>query len=454
MKKMIPILVSLVFLLAGGLAAAFLPGEPEGPTPIVVEAAPAESITYEPITPLVTTALNCGDPAAAHKLLKESQAQLQAGSLQPAAFGEILADALTYLGALDQYYYYRDQIAIELGGNKYGAYVEPGQDPIGGGAGYGTIYTTGDYVVTNAEELYQALRFAESGQVVYIPGGTVIDLTGHLYFRRINFNLRPGVILASNRGYVNPDGTVETGAVLRNTSTVGGMISMMADSRLTGLVLEGPTKANHIPHHTRAFSNPGYGSTYYYGSMYVSTIGVRINGANAQVDNCEISGFGKAAINIDNDLHDVWIHHCYIHHNQAQGLGYGICHEDSSSSLVEYCLFNYNRHSIAATGRGRTGYIARFNVEMGESLGHCFDIHGAADRGEPGNHAGEFCEMYNNTFLAEDHPYWLRGAPSDYQLFYRNNCLYPYETYRSDKLEGENVSIYDNIFGIVTRTLK
>ena len=449
MKKIIiPVLVSLLFLAAGIFCGTLLPQEPAAPPAILVEEKPVEAVSYETAQPLVTTALSCGDAQDAYALLKESQTLLKSGALQAADFEGIFREASSHLGALDQYLYYLDRLCVEVDGNKYGAYVEEGQSPIGGGLGYSEIFTTGDYIVTNAEELYQATRYAEPGEVIFIPGGTVIDMTGHLYFRQIGYNIRPGVILASDRGFANPDGSISTGALLRNTSTAGNMLTLMEGARITGLVLEGPTKDNHIPHHTRAFSNPGYGSDYYYKSSYVRTNGIYVAGNNTQVDNCEIAGFGHGAVNIARDIRGVWVHHCYIHHNQAQGLGYGVCHGNSSESLVEYCLFNYNRHSIAATGAGKTGYIARFNVEMGESLGHCFDIHGGADRGEASNHAGDYCEMYNNTFLAEDHPYWLRGVPSEYQLFYRNNCLYPYETYRRDKLEGENVEIYDNIFGL------
>ena len=449
MKKLIiPVIICLVCLLAGVLCGTMLPQAPAAPAAILIGEKPAESVSYETVQPLITTALNCGDAGAAYTLLKDTQTRLKAGALKATGFGDIFLEAITHLGALDQYVYYLDQLCVEVNGNKYGAYVEEGQDPIGGGMGYSQIFTTGDYIVTNAEELYQAMRYAEPGEVIFIPGGTVIDMTGHIYFRQIGYNVRPGVTLASDRGYVNPDGTVSTGALLRNTSTAGTVFTLMEGARITGLVLEGPTKENHIPHHTRAFSDPGYGSNYYYKSTYVRTNGIHVGGNNAQIDNCELAGFGHAAINVAREVTDLWVHHCYIHHNQAQGLGYGVAHGDSSESLVEYCLFNYNRHSIAATGAGKTGYIARFNVEMGESLGHCFDIHGGADRGEASNHAGDYCEMYNNTFLAEDHPYWLRGVPSEYQLFYRNNCLYPYETYRKEKLEGENVEIYDNIFGL------
>ena len=44
--------------------------------------------------------------------------------------------------------------------------------------------------------------------------------------------------------------------------------------------------------------------------------------------------------------YECYIHHNYIHHNQMNGLGYGMTFSHGGG-LVEYNLFNYNRHSIA-----------------------------------------------------------------------------------------------------------
>ena len=73
-------------------------------------------------------------------------------------------------------------------------------------------------------------------------------------------------------------------------------------------------------------------------------------------------------------------------------MGYGICH-DRSFSLIEYNLFNYNRHSIAGTGRPDSGYEARHNIEIKHSLSHCFDMHGGRDRQDNTNIASEEMEV-------------------------------------------------------------
>ena len=84
---------------------------------------------------------------------------------------------------------------------------------------------------------------------------------------------------------------------------------------------------------------------------------------------------------------------------------------------------------------------------MGDSLEHCFDIHGGADRGDGTDIAGTYCEMYNNTFLTDEYPYWLRGVPEDYQIFYHNVCIKNYDFYSKTYLINKRATLYDNIFG-------
>ena len=78
---------------------------------------------------------------------------------------------------------------------------------------------------------------------------------------------------------------------------------------------------------------------------------------------------------------------------------------------IEYNLFNWNRHSIAGTGRPGNSYVARHNVELGVSLSHCFDMHGGRDRGDGTDTAGTLIEIYNNTFRASQTPVVIRGVP-------------------------------------------
>ena len=90
--------------------------------------------------------------------------------------------------------------------------------------------------------------------------------------------------------------------------------------------------------------------------------------------------------------------------------GYGVCH-DVASSVVECNLFDWNRHSLAGTGRPGCAYVARNNVELGVSLSHCFDMHGGRDREDGSDIAGTSLAIHNNTFYAPQTPIVIRGVP-------------------------------------------
>lgn len=349
----------------------------------------------------------------------------------------LMTDTVAQFKCFSLYYNYDHY--TELDGVIYGAYVEEGGDPVGGGIGYSEIFTTGDYVVSTLDELVDALEKAKNGEVVYIDGGVSIDVTPVK-----TLTLGEGVILASNRGYVDTDGNVSTGAVIWSRAVeVSPIIKAGDNSRVSGITLDGK---NPYVHKTNNGTRDKYGfKSTYYSLPLVNKDGI-VAGNNTRVDNCEIFGFGHAGIHIYPDIKGVRVDHNYIHHNNTSGLGYGICHNDRTESIVEYCLFNNNRHSIAATGTPGTGYIARFNIEMGDATGHNFDMHGGEDRGDGTNIAGTYCEMYNNTFLGRENPYYLRGVPEDYQVFHHNILIKKRDYYNDDVLIDERVTLYDNLF--------
>ena len=90
--------------------------------------------------------------------------------------------------------------------------------------------------------------------------------------------------------------------------------------------------------------------------------------------------------------------------------GTGICH-DGAESCIERNLFDFNRHSIAGTGCPGTGYEAAHNVELGDSLSHCFDMHGGRDRRDGTDIAGTWFRIHHNTFRAVQTPIVIRGTP-------------------------------------------
>ena len=82
-------------------------------------------------------------------------------------------------------------------------------------------------------------------------------------------------------------------------------------------------------------------------------------------------------------------------------------------SLIERNLFNYNRHSLAGTGRPGSGYNASHNVEIGVSLSHMFDMHGGRNRKDGTDIAGTWMKISNNTFRSRQKALMVSGLPEE-----------------------------------------
>ena len=294
---------------------------------------------------------------------------------------------------------------VEIDNTVYGARSD-GRGPIGGGNGYANIIVKGDYTVKDLDSLLDALSKAKAGQVIFISGEVVIDLTARIYIEQLVLDISEGVTLAGDRGYGGSKGALITSDALKTPVMIR---ANGPDIRITGLRIQGPNPKRYLEHHRRSFGEGGGGHKYYY--KLPTSNGITTRYARLEVDNCEISGFSHAGIYlmIAKGHH---IHHNYIHHCQYQGLGYGVCH-NTASSLIEHNLFNWNRHSIAGTGRPGNSYVARHNVELGVSLSHCFDMHGGRDRKDGTDIAGTSIEIYNNTFRAQQTPVVIRGVPEE-----------------------------------------
>ncbi|MGQ9731287.1 MAG: right-handed parallel beta-helix repeat-containing protein [Candidatus Zipacnadales bacterium] len=289
------------------------------------------------------------------------------------------------------------QTWVEIEGEIYGARPDA-LGPLGGGAGYTRLVTEGDYRVSDIDALREALKQAQPGQVVYVEEGSDIDCTTLVFTEKLVIEVPSGVTLASNRGQNGSRGAViysdafQTNPLIR----VGG-----PDVRITGLWIRGPDPKPRLDHHRRSF-NPERGDReaqheYYY--RFPCSVGIRSDFDRLEVDNCELSGWSVAAVELHSgEGHH--IHHCYIHHNQYDGLGYGVCLGSGKKSvaLIEQNLFNYNRHSIAGPGVPGNGYEACHNVEIGEALSHNFDMHGGRDRRDGTDIAGDWMKIHHNTF--------------------------------------------------------
>ena len=320
----------------------------------------------------------------------------------------------------------------------YGAKADP-RGPIGGGKGYADSITQGDHNVRDLDALVAALAKAQAGEVVFIEGQGEIDLTARIYIEQLVLKVPAGVTLAGNRGDQGGPGPLLCSDAL-NTPVM--IQATGPDVRITGLRIRGPNPKRFLDHHARAFGPGGQGHTYYY--KLPTSDGIKTEYDRLQVDNCDISGFAHAAIylSVGQGHH---IHHNHIHHCQYNGLGYGICH-NQAASLIEYNLFNWNRHSIAGTGRPGCNYIARHNVELGESLSHCFDMHGGRDRKDGTDIAGTSIEIYNNTFRASQTPVVIRGVPEElcdvhHNWFVRHNSA------KQAVRAADKTQVRDNLYG-------
>jgi hypothetical protein len=309
------------------------------------------------------------------------------------------------------------QTWVELGGVTYGARPDE-QGPIGGGVGYAHVVTDGTYRVKTIDELLDALGKAQAGDVIYIDPAAEMDFTGLVYAEKLVLGLSGGVTLASNRGQ---DGA--PGALLYSDAfqTAPLLKTLDPDCRVTGLRLRGPDPKTRLDHHQRAFGTGRADASGYYYALPNSN-GIQADHPNLEVDNCELSGWSHAAVYLTTGSgHHV--HHNYIHHNQRNGLGYGVSHGygDECVSLIEFNVFDYNRHSIAGTGKPGNAYEASNNVEGGHAISHHFDMHGGGDRDDGTNIAGDWRRVRHNTFQgATQRAVVIRGVPQEKAQIHHN----------------------------------
>lgn len=354
---------------------------------------------------------------------------------------EQIIDALAYHSGTTNYYYYKDSLSVTKDGVQYG--IRDDGTPLGGGKGYENIITEGDYTVTDTASLVSALRNAKSGEVVYIPEGCKISVTG------ITVTVPEGVTIASNRGYVHENGSISAGGMLYTTTRQKEAVILSEGAVFTGLTFAGADTDRHMTHLNRGLNEAGTSYTDYYYSLTLSRA-IVVRGDNAEVSNSEISGFSEAGVLVEGHK-GVKVHHNYIHHNQRNGFGYGVTLYGAAETEIYRNMFNFDRHAIAADGSPGSSYSAHDNIHMGTAIYHIFDAHGGSDRGDGTDIACDKVEMVNNVFLSDKLPYKKRGTPTEYSLFKHNIVIYPESAYQYRFLYGNNFICEDNIFGLAEK---
>jgi len=280
--------------------------------------------------------------------------------------------------------------SLLLNGEETTAYELTGTEPpepgtgavLGGGEGYADTVpvSDADYTVDSLSDLKTALSRAGSGDVVYLTSD--VNLSERV-------TIPNGVTLASDRGINGSSGKrIHTDREFR-------MIDVKSNARITGIEFEGPNERLYNWESRNTEPSRGYPAGW----------ALNITGSDVEIDNCELAQFAYAGV--ETKGYSPHIHHCFMHHNQVDGLGYGVS-ISGGHPTIEYCKFNYNRHSVA-TASGNGGFTIE-NCWFGpDSLQHVIDHHGP----------GSSTEMVirNSTVEAThnvDNPnYWDPGTPSE-----------------------------------------
>jgi hypothetical protein len=120
------------------------------------------------------------------------------------------------------------------------------------------------------------------------------------------------------------------------------------------------------------------------------------NTKDFEVDNCELYGWAWSSVSL-RQCDVAYIHHNYIHHNQARGEGYGV-NLYGGNALIEANLFDYNRHDVTGAGMSGEQYEARYNRHLGHgnAIGAAnYDVHQDEETGT--GLAGNLFKIHHNT---------------------------------------------------------
>jgi len=294
----------------------------------------------------------------------------------------------------------------------FGAESNPTGNPIGGGAGYTHIITSGTYTVTNLSQLKVALQTVKSGEVIFIPSTATIDLTGETS----SIYIPAGVTLASDRGHSDSLG----GLIKRDSSRsmpLGSIQTGGDNVRITGLRIQGPH------------------------DVYGGEFGDAVKGAiqstnynNLEVDNCEIYYWSYCGVFMENSQGTYYlnVHHNYIHNIAGAGYGYGvgIAH---GTALFEANQFDYTRHAVMSSGYAGDSYEARYNLHGTHSLDSDYDVHAAGQHiydWDGYTPSGRLFKIHHNTAdNTGNYSVMFIGIPTEGMYIYNNRFasgIYPF----------------------------
>jgi hypothetical protein len=127
--------------------------------------------------------------------------------------------------------------------------------------------------------------------------------------------------------------------------------------------------------------------------------------------------------------------------------------------LIEYTIFQDNKHDVASPGVPGCGHEARHNLVLaateshrfpptGDEYGqdHVFDVHGGRDRLDGTDIAGTWVRIANNTVVPNVVCVNIRGVPQKGAEIHHNWFLNP-EPGPATILSGGNTSVAHNLYG-------
>jgi hypothetical protein len=296
----------------------------------------------------------------------------------------------------------------------YGCEANPTGDPIGGDESYSDIKSTGDFIVRTRQELLDALKQAQAGQVVFVPGDIEIDLGGAMGIR-----IPGGVTMAGDRGLNG-----SAGALLYNRTTTGTQLVTAGDFvRITGLRIEGPLAGTE--------------------RTAASATGIHTSHFATEIDNCEIFNWNIQGVYTGRGASQVHVHHNHIHHCQRSGYGYGVVVYSSDVRIIGN-IFDYCRHHIAAGGAPGCSYQAAWNYFSENCTSSLVDMHGGRDRGDNTDIAGDWMIVHHNTFMGPRRAIGIRGTPSQGAEIHNNWFSQPPQ---ETNVSTGNTRVYNNVYG-------
>ena len=335
------------------------------------------------------------DPYFIHRSLEVLLYEYKNEKISKEDASKVLAFLIREMEESFRYYSCLPYLTVEKDGIRYG--ITDDQGPVGGGAGYPEILQTGKYVVKNAEELVNALEKAEAGDVIFVPRDVKIDMTEFMYADQYDIKLKEGVTLASDRGNNGSKG----GMIYTSAMRAVPFIQMDKNARVTGLRIQGPDAKE------RDWKNR------------LKMSGIFINGTGATVDNCEISGFNYAAIEIFGSEEAI-VKNNYIHDCKSVNRGFGVLAE-GAFVRVEGNLFNNLRVSIKGVKRPSLRLEIANNVDMGNTK-ECF-LRLEKSKAEGTYNEPEGVVIVNNTLLSEAPAMDIKDFLIE-SIEFKNNHLY------------------------------